>query len=218
MSEKQQSRRRRGLPVWVHFLAAVLAIALVQGFVVKIYRVPSGSMEQTLNVGQTIAVNRNSGAADRGEIWVFNANEAWLQGAKPTIDGPKNLAKWGLGILGYGPGLEHALVKRVLGEEGDTVACCDTQGRLTVNDEALDEPYIYEDYPFEAGVLDCATTPRSPRCFDPILVPENEYLMLGDHRSRSGDSVSACRRDDPLPECAKFAAEEDLVGKVIGVN
>lgn len=197
---------------------AVLVIAVVQGFVVKIYRVPSGSMEQTLSVGQVIAVNRNSGAVERGEIWVFNANESWLKEPKPTIDGPRNIAKWGLGLLGYGPGLEHALVKRVIGEGGDAVACCDTEGRVTVDDEPLDEPYIYEDFPFEAGSLDCSTSPRSMRCFDPILVPEGRYVMLGDHRSRSGDSVYPCRRDAADEECAIFATEEDLVGKVIGVS
>ncbi|HMR50400.1 MAG TPA: signal peptidase I [Arachnia sp.] len=218
MAEEQTPPRRRGLPVWAHFVMAVLVIALVQGLVVKVYRVPSGSMEQTLSVGQMIAVNRNSGAAERGGVWVFNANESWLRGPKPTIDGPRNLAKWGLGLLGYGPGLEHALVKRVVGEGGDTVACCDADGRVTVDGEPLDEPYIYEDYPFDAGTLDCSTSPRSSRCFGPVLVPDDGYLMLGDHRSRSGDSVYGCRLEGADENCAIFATKDDLVGKVIGVS
>ncbi|MEZ5084821.1 MAG: signal peptidase I [Tessaracoccus sp.] len=218
MAEQQAEKRRRGLPVWAHFLIAVLALALLQGFVVKLYRVPSGSMEQTLEVGQFLAVNRNSGSAERGEIWVFNANEAWLGEPKPAIDGPANFAKWGLGKLGFGPGLEHALVKRVIAAGGDTVACCDAEGRVTVNDEPLDEPYIYEDYHLADGLEDCTTSPRSLRCFDPIVVPEGAYLMMGDHRSRSDDSVYRCRQDDPPSDCATFASEEDLVGRVIGVD
>lgn len=196
-------------------------MALVQGFVVKMYQVPSGSMEQTLSTGQMIFVNRNAGTAERGEVWVFNASEHWRGVPKPTVDGPKNLVRWGAGALGYGPGLESALVKRVIGTGGDEVACCDVDGRLTVNGEPIDEPYIFEDYSFEPGALDCSTEPMSQRCFGPIHVPEGGYLMLGDHRGNSADSVSRCRGivSDAVDEgCARFASNDDLVGQVIGVS
>lgn len=218
MADKQRKAHRRGLPVWSHFLIAILLVAVVQGFVVKVYRVPSGSMEQTLSVGQMILVNRTAGTPERGDVWVFNASEQWLGEPKPTVDGPKSALKWAAGVLGYGPGLDHALVKRVIGVPGDKVSCCDLEGRLTVNDEPLTEPYIYDDVPFVAGVEDCTTEPRSRRCFAPITVPDDRFLMLGDHRGDSSDSVSKCRREDAASDCARFATADGLVGPVIGVS
>ena len=114
--------------------------------------------------------------------------------------------------------MDHALVKRVIGVPGDKVSCCDLEGRLTVNDEPLTEPYIYDDVPFVAGVEDCTTEPRSRRCFAPITVPDDRFLMLGDHRGDSSDSVSKCRREDAASDCARFATADGLVGPVIGVS
>ncbi len=213
-------KRVRSSP-WFHLIAALLVIATVHGFIVKPYAVPSGSMERTLEVGDRIYVSKLPTAkaeAQRGDIVVFNASDAW--GQVPSRTG----VRWFVGevgdFFGIGPSNQHALVKRVVGTPGETVSCCSSQGAVEVDGEALSEPYIYEDLPFEAGALDCSSTPRSMRCFPPITVGTNQYLMMGDHRSNSNDSVFACRgaptKQEPDEQnCTKFAANEDIVGKVI---
>lgn len=196
---------RRKLPLWallpLNLLVALLVIALVQGFLVKVYRVPSGSMEQTLQGsqggGDRILVNRlaYSGSSPRqGDVVVFTRPASW-HSDKPAPDGG------GLGaaarafgdLTGIGVSNEQFLVKRVIAVGGQTVSCCSVDGRVSVDGQPLDEPYIYEDFPFQASVLDCNTVPSSARCFPEFVVPEGQLVMLGDHRSGSADSVVDCR-------------------------
>jgi signal peptidase I len=137
----------------------VVVTSLVRSFVVAPFSIPSGSMEQTLQVGDRILVDRLSYRfhdVRRGDIVVFDGTEAF-------------------GRLGNGPG-ETDYVKRVIGLPGDHVVCCDERGRITVNGTPLDEtPYIYPgDDPSELK-------------FDEVVPPGRLWLM-GDHRSDSLDS------------------------------
>ena len=215
--EVTRPRKRRGLPIWVHFLAAILTVALVQNFVVRTGRVPSGSMELTLTPGQIIAADRVSirwNPVKSQVVIVFTAGEDW-RGDAPRIGGPVDAVRWALGALGFGPGLEVLMVKRIIGLGGQQVGCCDSEGRITVDGQPLEEPYIYEDYEFVPGQLDCLS--GSLRCFGPIEVPEGKLLVLGDHRSRSADSVYQCRGEGQ-PGCARFVDEHDVVGRVLGTG
>lgn len=216
---------RRHLPLWlltlVNVVVAVAVVALVQMFLVKVYSVPSGSMEATLNVGDRILVNRlayGGGAPPSGEIVVFGADEAWQQEFLPNEQDAAERMLRGFGDLtGIGPSNEKFLVKRVIGAPGDTVECCSPDGAVMVNGEALAEDYLYEDFDFVPGTLDCASTPVSFRCFGPIAVPEDKVLVLGDHRSTSSDSVATCRGRDREAQdtCARFVSPSDVVGKVV---
>lgn len=206
---------------WFHLCAALLVVGIVHGFIVKPYAVPSGSMEHTLEVGDRIYANRLAYVGSdpqRGDIVVFNQSAAWE--TPPEYSGLRYVAGAVGDVFGFGPSNHHALVKRVIGLPGDTVRCCDDAGAVVVNGESLDEPYVFEDYPFESGSLDCTSTPVSQRCFGPIEVGRDEYLMLGDHRSRSSDSVAPCRTggaipDEMLQSCARFAERDELVGEIV---
>ena len=118
-------------------------------------------------------------------------------------------------LTGIGPSNTAYTVKRVIGLPGQTVACCSADGRVTVDGTPLDEPYVYEDLPFTAGTLDCSSSPRSTRCFPEITVPEDNLLVLGDHRSESADSVIGCRGATEGPECARFVPLDRVVGPVV---
>ncbi|MFJ3958958.1 signal peptidase I [Arthrobacter sp. NPDC090010] len=210
------SRRRRLLKSpWLHLVLAVVVVALVQGFLVKVYQIPSGSMEQTLNVGDRVLVNRTayvSSTPQRGDVVVFRRTAAW--GPTAEHNPLRTAVGWFGDLTGIGPGNTEYLVKRVIGVPGDTVSCCDAQGRVMVNGKAIDEPYIYQDLPFipSAGREHCTMQSWSPRCFAAVTLGADQYLVLGDHRSNSSDSVSACRGPRADTNCGRLISKEEIIG------
>jgi signal peptidase I len=107
---------------WVLVIAgAVLIALLVRNFVVQSFRIPSGSMEPTLAVGDRVLVNRLSYRLhdiNRGDVIVFKRPET-----APAA-----------------PGDPEDLIKRVIGLPGDTVVA--REGIVYVNDRPLEEPYL----------------------------------------------------------------------------
>ncbi|NLB47322.1 MAG: signal peptidase I, partial [Microbacteriaceae bacterium] len=114
-AQKSRARRIVGHPL-MHLLAAVIVLALLQTFVVKLFAVPSGSMEQTLEVGDRILVNRLADDPQPGDVVVFRTDEAlWPSHSAPQQEGlwgaAKHAAKWFFGdILGFGPTTAHTMV------------------------------------------------------------------------------------------------------------
>jgi signal peptidase I len=173
-------------------LIAVLLALVIKAFVVQAFYIPSGSMEQTLHINDRVLVNKlvyRVRDVHRGEIVVFTgkgSNFANIFESQPTTAsnplsrGVQDVQRW----LGLGAPGENDFIKRVIGIGGDTVACCDTQGRVMVNGKALDEPYIYEN------------TALSQRHFGPVKVPKGRLFVMGDHRGASEDS----RFEGTIPE------------------
>ncbi|WP_087485835.1 signal peptidase I [Brachybacterium massiliense] len=212
-----------------HLVAAIAVLALLQAFVVKPFTVPSESMENTLQVGDRVLVDRTAylplrsehGPA-QGDVVAFRADETlWGEGSggaedSGVIESAKHLVKLILGdTLGFGPTTEPQLVKRVIATEGQTVSCCSPRGGVLVDGAELPEPYIKDDFPFEEGVLDCTTSPRSLRCVDEVKVPAGMLLALGDHRGNSSDGASACRTPNAQspPECMRWVRTDDVLGR-----
>ena len=212
-------RWRRALSSpWAHLVAAILVVTLVQALFVKVYQVPSGSMQRTLEPGDRVLANRIAylgGDPDRGDVIVFNRPDSW----QPRTERPwwRTMIGWFGDMVGFGPSNEYALTKRVIGTPGDTVACCDAEGRVTVNGEPIDEPYVFNDLPFEPGELDCSTDPVAARCFREIVLGDDEYLVMGDHRSNSADSVIGCRGAVAPDGCARVVTRADIVGEAFFV-
>ena len=202
--------------MFTEVIIALLAVALVQAFLVKPFGVPSQSMEQTLHIGDRILVNRLDDDITRGDVVVFGHGNTWQEKELPPASNVVTRAMRAFGDLtGIGPSSTAYTVKRVIGLPGQKVACCSTDGKVTVDGQPLDEPYIYEDLPFTPGTLDCSSSPRSPRCFPEITVPRENLIVLGDHRSESADSVIGCRGATEGPECARFVPKERVVGPVV---
>lgn len=179
--------------VWALLIAFVAKHVLIRGFMI-----PSNAMEPTLMTGDRVFVNvlqTTLRPAERGEIIVFKDTQGWL----PPTDEPRHLGDWlrdGLAFLGVAvDDSDNHVVKRVIGIGGDRVTCCDAEGRIVVNDVALDEEGAYLAEGEAASDIE----------FD-VIVPDEHYFVLGDRRAASGDSRFY------LPENRAFVSQEDVVG------
>lgn len=175
-------RRKRSFfqefPVLI--VVALLVSLFIKTFLVQFFYIPSGSMENTLQVDDRVAVNRIpfiSNNIERGDVVVFRDPDNWLPAADIS-ESPFVIAKLKAGLVAVGvlpnPAKQY-LVKRVVGVAGDHVICCNTDGKLTVNGEVMNEPYIF------AGNV------PSDMNFD-VTVPKNKVWVMGDHRGASADS------------------------------
>ncbi len=133
-------RERRRIPGWLELVlllvTALVLSVVIKTFFVQMFFVPSESMEPLFIKNDRILVQKVSywnGEVQRGDVVVFKDPGDWL-GVPPELS---DLQK-ALSMIGLYPTGGH-LVKRVIAVGGDEVACCDAQGRVTVNGVALDE-------------------------------------------------------------------------------
>ena len=193
--------KRRSAARWiaefaVYLVVAVVVVSLVRVFLVQPFLVPSGSMEETLRDQDTI-VAWKPGEPQRGMIVVFRDDLGWLGPIDPAPTW-KRVLSW-VKILPNQD--EQYLVKRLIGMPGDHVSCCDSQGRLSVNGQVLDEPYLY--YSNKAV---------AQRHFD-VVVPAGRIFVLGDHRDSSADSRDHMCKGDADP----FPSVDAIQGKVVAI-
>ncbi|WP_392542587.1 signal peptidase I [Oryzobacter telluris] len=193
-----------GVMAWflsaVREIVVVVVLALGLSFVVKTwllqaFYIPSGSMEDTLLVGDRVVVSKlTPGPVElhRGDIVVFEDPGGWLDAPTPVERGGITGALHdGLVFVGLLPAeSEDHLIKRVIGLPGDHVVCCDANRRITINDTPIIESYLKpNDLPSSLN-------------FD-ITVPADRVWVMGDHRSDSEDSrfhdPSGTGRDGTVP-------------------
>lgn len=146
----------------------MLVLVLLWALVLQTFTVVADSMSPTLQDGDRLIVLKTT-SIERGDLVVFDGEH--LLGTPDT-----------------------AYVKRVIGVPGDEVVCC-TDGRLSVNGERFDEPYLFG--------------PSDQTTFD-VTVPAERYWVLGDNRADSADSRSALGR----PGGGMLRAN-DVVGEVV---
>ncbi|WP_434743217.1 signal peptidase I [Micromonospora sp. SH-82] len=200
---QRRSRRRtpRQMPLWQELplllIVAFCLAVLIRTFLLQAFFIPSGSMENTLLVGDRVLVNKvvyDVRDPVRGEVVVFRGTEQWVPqvdlGPDPGLAG--RAAQTVGDLVGVGRPGEKDFIKRVVGVPGDRVACCDEQGRVTVNEVPLDETYVFQDSPLD---LPPNPTECRSRRFDEIVVPPGQIFVMGDHRLVSQDG----RCQGPVP-------------------
>lgn len=192
-NDNTTSRRRRGkkqkqrsfwkeLPILIA-VALVLAF-LIQYFLARVYMIPSGSMEQTLQINDRILVDKVTyefSDVEPGDVVVFKGPRSWMP--EGSSEGSQNEVVGFLrsvgSVFGLAPPDEKDFVKRVIATGGQTVSCCDADGNVKVDGESLHEPYIHAPAGREQ-------LPRQE--FDPVTVPEDKVWVMGDNRGNSCDS------------------------------
>ncbi|MBO0510981.1 signal peptidase I [Streptomyces beijiangensis] len=174
---KKQRSFWKELPLLIG-IALVLAL-LIKTFLVQAFSIPSDSMQDTLQRGDRVLVDKLTpwfgSEPSRGEVVVFHDPGGWLDG-EPTVT--PNVVQKFLSLVGLMPSAEEKdLIKRVIAVGGDTVSC-KKGGPVVVNGKALEEKsYIYP-----------GDTPCDDEPFGPIHVPKGSIWVMGDHRQNSLDS------------------------------
>lgn len=156
-AKKQRSRRRKLLEWPILIAVSLLAAFLVRTFVLQTFWIPSGSMEDTLLIKDRVLVNKLSyrfGEIGRGDVVVFER--------PPSLNVQ-----------------EDDLIKRVIGTPGDRLQIKD--GKVWVNGEQLDEPYI------NSG-CNGVTQATDRLGAKPVTIPDGDIFVMGDNRCESYDS------------------------------
>ena len=165
------------LPVLI--VVALLLTLVIKTYLIQAFYIPSGSMQNTLAIGDRVLVNKvvyDVRSIHRGDIVVFSGDGSWNPGTPPASN--NFIARFGESVasmFGFARD-QNDYIKRVIGVPGDHVACCDAEGRVTVNGISLNEKsYLYP-----------GNSPSDNRFS--VTVPANSLWVMGDHRDVSWDS------------------------------
>jgi signal peptidase I len=158
-------------------IAVGLAV-LIQAYIVKPYKIPSGSMEPTLTINQRVLTNRLISHPSVGDVVVFHPPE----GATPPGNGNPMCGDPSQGA-GHSQACDlptrqessQTFIKRVVAGPGDTLQIID--GHVYRNGKREKDPYIYQ----------CGGDP-SCTFRTAIKIPAGDYFMMGDNRGASDDS------------------------------
>jgi signal peptidase I len=179
---KRRAKRSKSTVGSIVELVVIVLVALglalaIQAWVVKPYRIPSGSMEPTLAIGQRVLVNRigmHFGKPHVGEIAVFHPP----RDAEQQVCGPQPHTIRIGGAACAEPESEKSgvnFIKRIVGGPGDTLSI--VEGHVIRNGKRESDSYIRPC----PGVSEC----NFPT---PIKVPAGHWFMMGDNRGESDDS------------------------------
>src|SRR5437868_6256295 len=165
-----------------YFESIVIAVVLalfIRTFVVQAFKIPTGSMEQNLLIGDHLLVNK----------FVFGAT---LSPGERAVLPMKDIRRRDVIVFKYPEDPERDFIKRVIGLPGETVEL--RNRRVFINGKQLDEPYVYylEDpppIPQEMGMSVEVQGSGDPRVqYGPVTVPPGQYFVMGDNRDNSQDS------------------------------
>ena len=192
----------REFPILI--IVALAVSIVIKTFLVQFFYIPSGSMENTLQINDRVAVNKVpfiGKSIKRGDVVVFRDPDNWLP--EPYVgDQNKFIAKIKDGFVAVGvlpnPAKQY-LVKRVIGVAGDKVECCSKDKNLMINGVEIDEPYIF------------AGNTASDTNFNGT-VPAGQIWVMGDHRGASADS--RFHQDDINNG---MVPNSKITGKVVGI-
>ena len=149
---------------------AVILALFVRTFFVQAFKIPTGSMENNLLIGDHLLVNK----------FVFAPTLGGLENTLLPID---PIERGDIIVFKYPEEPERDFIKRVIGLPGETIEV--RNKRVYVNEQLLDEPYVhYLIPPDESSEHDFDVRVQ----YGPVTVPAGMYFMMGDNRDNSQDS------------------------------
>jgi len=160
-----------------YFESIVIAVILalfIRTFVVQAFKIPTGSMENNLLIGDHLLVNK----------FVYGPTAATLErGILPVRD----VGRGDVVVFKYPEEPERDFIKRVIGLPGETLEV--REKRVYINGQLLDEPYVHYLEPPASPSAGAETTSFDLReRYGPVTVPAGHYFMMGDNRDNSQDS------------------------------
>ena len=150
---------------------AVILALFVRTFIVQAFKIPTGSMENNLLIGDHLLVNK----------FVFAPTRSRLENTLLPID---PIRRGDIIVFKYPEEPERDFIKRVIGLPGDTLEL--KKKRVYINGVMLDEPYVRYLVPPDEddGGSDFDVRVQ----YGPVTVPPDHYFMMGDNRDNSQDS------------------------------
>ena len=146
-------------------IVALILAFFIRSFVVQAFKIPSGSMLQTLQIGDHLLVTK----------FAYGVKIPFTNIMVMEREGPKH---GDVIVFDFPEDPSKDFIKRVIGLPGDVIEIRDKQ--VFRNGVQLVEPYVQH-------VDSAAAVPRRDN-FGPVMVPENKYFVMGDNRDESYDS------------------------------
>ncbi len=160
-----------------YFESIVIAVILalfIRTFVVQAFKIPTGSMEENLLIGDHLLVNK----------FVFGPTATSLERRLLPIG---TIKRGDVIVFKYPEEPDRDFIKRVIGLPGETVEV--REKKVYVNGQGLDEPYVHFLQPPSTNSEFHETTSFDVReRYGPVTVPPNQYFVMGDNRDNSQDS------------------------------
>jgi signal peptidase I len=152
---------------------AVILALFVRTFIVQAFKIPTGSMENNLLIGDHLLVNK----------FVFAPTLSSIEGKLLPID---PIRRGDIVVFKYPEEPDRDFIKRVIGLPGDTIEL--RNKKVFINGKGLDEPYVHFLFPAEEGSDGGLNDFDVRRNYGPVTVPADHYFMMGDNRDNSQDS------------------------------
>ena len=162
-------RLKQEIKEWVNalFTAAVIAL-VIQTFLLQAFKIPSGSMIPTLQIGDHILVNK----------FIYGVKIPYIKNPIIPVEEPK---RGDIIVFRYPVEPDKDFIKRVIGIPGDIIQI--KNKKIFVNDQPLPHDLgVYSDPHVISGQIN----PRDN--FGPVTVPKDKYFVMGDNRDNSYDS------------------------------
>src|SRR5437660_6519430 len=160
-----------------YFESIVIAVILalfIRTFVVQAFKIPTGSMEENLLIGDHLLVNK----------FIFGATESRLERALLPVT---EIERGDVIVFKYPEEPDRDFIKRVIGLPGETVEV--REKKVLVDGQPLDEPYAHYLLPVSTPSEFHEVTSYDVRDrYGPVTVPADHYFVMGDNRDNSQDS------------------------------
>jgi signal peptidase I len=152
-------------------VTAVILALFVRTWVVQAFKIPTGSMENNLLIGDHLLVNK----------FLFAPTASGLERAVLPV---REIRRGDIIVFKYPEEPQRDFIKRVIGLPGDTLEL--RAKKVFINGQALDEPYVH--FLTAVSAVSEVTSKEVLEHYGPVKVPADQYFMMGDNRDNSQDS------------------------------